>query len=604
MTSEILERRRGVTGGRAFKLPCRVATTANITLSGLQTIDGVTVVADDRVLVKDQTTGSQNGIYVADTGAWVRAPDFDGTRDSVQGTLVLITSGTDNATTVYQLTTATPVIGTSSLTFAVTGTFATPWVIKTTTYTASMYERIAANTTSAAFTITLPASPTNGQSVWFDDPLGTWATNNLTIARNGNNIHGAAANLTCDVSCRFELVYYSAGGGWTVRLGPPGPAGSTGASGTADSASSTVTLTAQAYTTVTGDLRKTLLVTTGATDATITLSSASLAGDGKHISFRKADSGAGKVIITDGSTAHAWLLTQGDTVRLRVNGTAWEAVDCKIATTIVVYTANDTWTKPPLLKSVDVWAIGGGAGGGSGRRGAAGGQRFGGGGGAASGINFLNGIPASSLAATETVTVAATAAGGAAVAVDDTDGNAGTNGNDSSFGSLIKGKAGNAGSGGTATAGTGGVAATSTTMRVPITGGSASSTSATPTSVGTNVVGSGSAGGGLSAANVERAGGTPGTGSSASFTTVSAGAGGAVGGAAGTAGNSISNSLTQEGGSGGGGGGANAAAAGGAGAAGGSPGGGGGGGGASVNGFASGAGAAGARGEIRVTQRF
>lgn len=479
-----------------------------------------------------------------------------------------------------------------------------PWRVKTAAYTASMFENIAANTTSAAFTVTLPANPTDGQSVGFDDPLGTWATNNLTLGRNGKNIHGAASDLVCDVSCRFELVYYSAGGGWTVRLGPPGPAGSTGASGTPDSVSSTVTLTAQAYTTVAGDLRKTLLVTTGATDATITLYSASLAGDGKFISFRKSDTGAGKVIITDGATAYAWLMTQGDTVQLRVNGTTWEAVTCKIATNTIVYTANGTWIKPPLLKSLSVWAIGGGSGGGSGRRGAAGGQRFGGGGGSASGINFLNDIPASSLAATETVTVAATAAGGTAIAVDDTDGNAGTNGNDSSFGSWIKGKAGNGGVGGTATAGTGGVAPTTTTMRVPITGGSASSTSATPTSVGTNVVGSGSAGGGLSAANVERAGGTPGTGSSASFTTVSAGAGGAVGGAAGTAGSSISNSLTQEGGSGGGGGGANAAGAGGDGGAGGSPGGGGGGGGASVNGFASGAGAAGARGEVRVTQRF
>jgi len=43
----------------------RAATTANITLSGAQTIDGVSVVAGDRVLVKDQSTASQNGIYVA-----------------------------------------------------------------------------------------------------------------------------------------------------------------------------------------------------------------------------------------------------------------------------------------------------------------------------------------------------------------------------------------------------------------------------------------------------------------------------------------------------------------------------------------------------------
>lgn len=54
----------------------RAATTANITLSGPQTIDGVSVVAGDRVLVKDQTTQSENGIYVVETGAWSFASDY------------------------------------------------------------------------------------------------------------------------------------------------------------------------------------------------------------------------------------------------------------------------------------------------------------------------------------------------------------------------------------------------------------------------------------------------------------------------------------------------------------------------------------------------
>ena len=65
--------------GLAIKTPVRVATTANITLSGTQTIEGVTVAADDRVLAKDQTTGSQNGVYKVSTGSWTRATDFDGT---------------------------------------------------------------------------------------------------------------------------------------------------------------------------------------------------------------------------------------------------------------------------------------------------------------------------------------------------------------------------------------------------------------------------------------------------------------------------------------------------------------------------------------------
>jgi hypothetical protein len=64
-----------VAQGLDVKASVLVATTANITLSGAQTIDGVSVVAGDRVLVKDQTTQADNGIYVAATGAWARSAD-------------------------------------------------------------------------------------------------------------------------------------------------------------------------------------------------------------------------------------------------------------------------------------------------------------------------------------------------------------------------------------------------------------------------------------------------------------------------------------------------------------------------------------------------
>jgi len=110
------DRVRGLVGTLGMKAPCLLATTANITLSGEQTIDG-TLTAATRVLVKDQTTASQNGVYLTGSSAWVREPDFDGLLDVVQGTLVSVASGTANATTVWELTTASPVIGTSSITF-------------------------------------------------------------------------------------------------------------------------------------------------------------------------------------------------------------------------------------------------------------------------------------------------------------------------------------------------------------------------------------------------------------------------------------------------------------------------------------------------------
>ena len=61
--------------GISWKQPCACATLANITLLGLQTIDGYTTLSGDRVLVKNQTTASQNGIYIASATAWVRALD-------------------------------------------------------------------------------------------------------------------------------------------------------------------------------------------------------------------------------------------------------------------------------------------------------------------------------------------------------------------------------------------------------------------------------------------------------------------------------------------------------------------------------------------------
>lgn len=111
------DRRFGYNSEVAIKGPCVAATTANITLSGAQTIDTVSVVADDRVLVKDQTTGSQNGIYVCATGDWERAVDFDGTLDVKKGTLIYVHSGSANVG-LWRVTTADDIVpGTTSLSF-------------------------------------------------------------------------------------------------------------------------------------------------------------------------------------------------------------------------------------------------------------------------------------------------------------------------------------------------------------------------------------------------------------------------------------------------------------------------------------------------------
>lgn len=82
-----------VAQGLNVKAAVVCATTANITLSGTQTIDGIGVIAGDRVLVKAQTTTSANGIYVVSAGAWSRSTDAD-TWNELISAFVFIQKGT------------------------------------------------------------------------------------------------------------------------------------------------------------------------------------------------------------------------------------------------------------------------------------------------------------------------------------------------------------------------------------------------------------------------------------------------------------------------------------------------------------------------------
>jgi len=82
-------------------------------------VDGISLAAGDRVLVKDQASGSANGIYEATTSSWNRALDFNGSFDAVRGTWLRINEGSTNANKWFVLTTANPItIGTTSLTFS------------------------------------------------------------------------------------------------------------------------------------------------------------------------------------------------------------------------------------------------------------------------------------------------------------------------------------------------------------------------------------------------------------------------------------------------------------------------------------------------------
>lgn len=105
-------------GGWQPKAPCRLASTANIDLvtGTLLTIDGTVTTAGDRILVKDQTSAAQNGIYIAGVGAWSRAADID---SSAEFTLscTTVTLGTANSGSAWVCTSPTPTVGVTAITF-------------------------------------------------------------------------------------------------------------------------------------------------------------------------------------------------------------------------------------------------------------------------------------------------------------------------------------------------------------------------------------------------------------------------------------------------------------------------------------------------------
>lgn len=107
-----------VAQGLDVKASVRAATTANITLSGAQTIDGISIVAGDRVLVKNQSTAAQNGIYVASASGWARSSDADVWSELVSA-FVFVESGTINGDTGWVCTVdAGGTIGSTAVSFS------------------------------------------------------------------------------------------------------------------------------------------------------------------------------------------------------------------------------------------------------------------------------------------------------------------------------------------------------------------------------------------------------------------------------------------------------------------------------------------------------
>lgn len=277
-------------------------------------------------------------------------------------------------------------------------------------------------------------------------------------------------------------------------------------------------------------------------------------------------------------------------------------------------TGTSTWTKPSGAKMVYVLMFGGGGGGGSGRKRSSGGLATAASGGAAGGAGGRTElwIPASLLGATETVTVGAGGTGAAAQTTDDTNGNSGTTGNNTTFGSWATARFGRGGEGGLTSTSSGGSSGgglgefTFGDSRYTANGGNGTTTTGSIGFSGGYRPGGGGGGGGFGAgSSILRAGAAGGLGGGLlTSNDGSTGGGGTAGNTTGTPNGSAGSDASSYfvGGSGGGGG-ANGSTTAGNGGTGGYPGGGGGGGGAgyTVN---SGAGGNGGNGYVRVVTFF
>lgn len=197
-----------VAQGLDVKASVKAATTANITLSGAQTIDGVSIVAGDRVLVKDQTASQNNGIYVAASGAWARSADAN-TWDELISAYTFVEEGSTYADTGWVCTiNAGGTLGTTPITwsqFSGAGTYVagTGLTLSGNTFSITNTAVTAGSYGSASKTLTATVNAQGQLTALADTNIAitlSQVTDAGTIAsQNANNVNitgGSITNLT------------------------------------------------------------------------------------------------------------------------------------------------------------------------------------------------------------------------------------------------------------------------------------------------------------------------------------------------------------------------------------------------------------------------
>jgi hypothetical protein len=182
--------------------------------------------------------------------------------------------------------------------------------VKTSNYSAAVNDGVQTDTSGGSFTVTLPATPAVGDQVIVTDSAGSWATNNLTVGRNGSTIEGTATDLICNISSVSVQLVYS-GTTWDV-FAQAGGAGGVIDINTQTTGTLTVPRGGTGATTLTGVVKGngtsamtagTVTVAEGGTGATTLTANAVLVGNGTSAVASVAPGTLGNILTSNGT---AW----------------------------------------------------------------------------------------------------------------------------------------------------------------------------------------------------------------------------------------------------------------------------------------------------------